>query len=226
MEGRDRAISALGESWGELLSKEFNKPYLLHIGKKVAKVRKITRVYPEKQDVFRAYNLTPYRQVRVVIVGQDPYYKGQADGLAFSSKKKAIPASLQSIFKEIKEDCKVPVKASPDLTRWATQGVFLLNTTLTVSAGQPNSHRGLGWAKFTGKTLQAISLSPVPTVFMLWGSDAKQMRLHIDEENHLILEAGHPSPRSAEKYGFFGCEHFSTANAFLKHHNLNPIDWT
>lgn len=225
MEARDRAIRALGESWGEMLVKEFAKPYLTHIGRKVAKVRKMMKVYPDKKDVFRVYKLTPYRHVKVVIVGQDPYYNGQADGLAFSSKEKKIPASLQSIFSEIKEDCKVPVKNSPDLTRWAEQGVFLLNTTLTVSAGQPASHRGLGWARFTGKTLEAISASPVPTVFMLWGNDAKQMRLHIDEENHLVLEAGHPSPKVAHK-GFFGCGHFSGANAFLQHHNLKPINWT
>jgi uracil-DNA glycosylase len=225
MERRDRAISTLGESWGELLYKEFSKPYIAGIGKAVARLRKVIKVYPAKEDVFRAYKLTPYRDIRVCIVGQDPYYKGQADGLAFSSKKKAIPASLHSIFTEIKEDCKVPVKANPDLTRWATQGVFLLNMTLTVTANQPNSHRGMGWSRFTGRTLEALSLSPVPTVFMLWGSEAKQMRLHINEENHLVLEASHPSPRSAEK-GFFGCRHFSKADEFLKKHNLNTIDWT
>lgn len=226
MEGRDRAIRTLGEPWGEMLNKEFNKPYITSIGKRVAKIRKIAKVYPDKEDVFRAYKLTPYRNVRVVILGQDPYYSGQADGLAFSSKKKTIPASLKNIFLEIEEDCQIDVNQSPDLTRWAEQGVFLLNTTLTVTAGQPASHRGLGWARFTGRTLQALSLSPVPTVFMLWGTDAKQMRLHIEEENHLILESGHPSPRSAEKYGFFGCNHFTAANAFLKHHNLNPINWS
>lgn len=226
MEGRDRAIRALGKSWGELLVHEFTKPYVTHIGRKVAKLRKLTTVYPDKQDVFRAYQLTPYRQVRVVIVGQDPYVSGQADGLAFSSKKDVVPASLQNIFQQIEEDCQITVNRSPDLSRWATQGVFLINTTLTVTAKQPASHRGLGWARFTGKTLQAISASPVPTVFMLWGRDAQQMRLHIDEESHLILECGHPSPRSADKYGFFGCDHFSAANAFLKHHNLNTIDWT
>lgn len=225
MERRDRAIRALGESWGEILQKEFSKSHFLSLGKRVAKLRKLTKVYPERQDVFRAYKLTPYEDVRVVIVGQDPYYNGMADGLAFSSKGDKIPASLKSIFAEIEEDCKIDVTPSPDLTRWAKQGVFLINTTLTVSAGQPNSHRNLGWARFTGRTLQAISLSPVPTVFLLWGSEAQQMRLHIDEESHLILEAGHPSPKVAHK-GFFGCQHFTGANAFLKHYNLNQIDWS
>lgn len=154
-----------------------------------------------------------------------PYYNGQADGLAFSSKKPAIPASLENIFTEIEQDLGITVKKSPDLTRWATQGVLLLNTILTVNAGQPNSHYQLGWARFTGRVLQALSLSPVPTVFILWGSEAKQMRLHIDEGNHLILEASHPSPRSADK-GFFNCKHFSKTNDFLTSHNLKPIDWS
>lgn len=148
-----------------------------------------------------------------------------ADGLAFSSKENNVPRSLQNIFKEVEDDLAVGVdKDNPDLTRWARQGVFLINTSLTVRKGNSKSHSGLGWEKFTGKAIEAVGLSPTPTVFMLWGNHAQRFRHHIEETNHLVLEATHPSPMAAHK-GFFKCKHFSKCNRFLEKENLEPINW-
>jgi len=225
MESQRKALALLGQSWGEFLHREFTKDYMLHIGKSVAKARKLVTVYPDKDSVFRAFKLSPYRNTRVVIVGQDPYYNGQADGLAFSSQKEEIPASLENIFKEITGDLDIEVKQSPDLTRWAEQGVLLLNSHLTVNKGQPASHSRLGWDRFTGRAIKALGLCPVPTVFMLWGNHGKSLEHLIEPSNHLILKAAHQSPRSAYK-GFFGCNHFSKCNTFLTNNNLKPINWT
>jgi len=224
MERKNRAIASLGESWGHFIQHEFNKPYIAKIGREVNRLRKLTTVYPSKEAIFRAFKLTPFKDVRVVIVGQDPYYNGQADGLAFSTHQKVMPASLSNILKEIEDDLGIDVYDNPDLTRWAVQDVFLINTTLTVNKGQPGSHSRLGWNRFTGKVLKGLSLSPVPTVFMLWGSHARGLKHLIDPINHLILESSHPSPRSADK-GFLGCRHFSKCNTFLTNNNLNPINW-
>lgn len=222
MDGRAQRL--LGESWAEMLGEEFDKTYFKNLGKLVANHRKKVKVYPDRQNVFKAFRLTPFNKVRVVIVGQDPYHNGHAHGLSFSTHKNYCPQSLKNIFKEIQNDMGYPV-GSPNLERWAKQGVFLLNTVLTVVEGQPNSHKGIGWEEFTGKALNLLSHSPVPTVFMLWGKRAQKLKTLIHPDNHLILEAPHPSPFSVHE-GFFGCKHFSQCNDFLKSHNLKPIDWS
>lgn len=220
-----RAKELLGDSWAEFLWHEFKKSYLQKMNRIVKKDRKLLRVYPDKEDVFRAFRVTPFTNVRVVIVGQDPYHNGMADGLAFSSRGDIVPRSLQNIFKEIQSDLDIEVESSnPDLTRWAVQGVFLINTSLTVRKGNAGSHSGLGWETFVGRAIKVASLAPTPTVFMLWGNHAQNFRQHIEETNHLVLEAYHPSPLSASR-GFFGCEHFSQCNNFLTDNNLNPINW-
>lgn len=199
-----------------------------NVSKLVRQQRKVATIYPKSEDVFRAFKLAPYTSVRVVIVGQDPYHNGHADGLAFSSRDTSIPASLKVIFKEIEKDLGVQVQKSPDLTRWAQQGVFLINSSLTVRAGDAGSHSGLGWEKFVGKAINYLSLSPTPTVFMLWGSKAKSFKKYIEEQNHLILEAYHPASElySGGSSGFYGCKHFSKSNNFLKNNNLKTINWT
>lgn len=178
--------------------------------------------------MFRAFKETPYKTVRVVIIGQDPYHNGHADGLAFSSKQRNIPASLKVIFKEIEDDLGIKVTKSPNLTRWANQGVLLLNTALTVRAGDAGSHSNIGWEHFTGEAIHAVSICPTPTVFILWGNHAKSFRKHIHEDNHLILEAPHPASElySNGTSGFYGCKHFSKTNQFLIKNNLKPIKWT
>lgn len=211
----------IGPSWATLLGSEFRREYMKKLSGVLKEERKKYNVRPESKNVFRAYKTTPYEKVRVVILGQDPYYKpDQANGLAFSTHENLTktPPSLQNIFKEVENDLgedAFRVYHSPDLTRWATQGVFLLNTVLTVRQGRPGSHMNLGWEYFTLKTIQYLNASPPPIVFMLWGSFARGYKEHIDEGHHLVLEASHPSPRSA-KQGFFGCKHFSKANQFLK----------
>jgi len=215
------ARQRLGESWGVLLEDEFTKQYMRKLAGILRQERKTFVVYPSSENVFKAYELTPYDQVRVVILGQDPYYKpDQAHGLAFSvpQSMEKTPPSLDNIFREIEDDLgddAFRVYHSSDLTRWAKQGVFLLNVCLTVRQGRSSSHMNLGWENFTVKTIKYLNASPSPIVFMLWGNFAKGFKEHIDEEHHLVLEASHPSPRSADK-GFFGCGHFSKTNQFLR----------
>lgn len=224
---KQQAQKLLGESWADWLHQEFNKKYMQKVMQYVAKRQQITTVYPDKDRIFRAYRQTPFDEVRVVIVGQDPYYNGLADGLAFSTDKDTVPASLLNIFKEVESSTGImPDHNNPDLSRWATQGVFLINTALTVDKGDPGSHSNIGWEKFVGRSLWATSLAPVPTVYFLWGSHAKGYRRWIEnaDDHHLILEAYHPSPLSATR-GFFGCDHFQKANEFLTNNNLKPIDW-
>lgn len=231
MAGRSNSkiVRRIGESWAEILAEECSKTYMRNVGKMVANQRKVTKVYPPKDKVFRAFKETPFTSIKVVIVGQDPYHNGQADGLAFSSScnKIKIPYSLRVIFEEIEDDLDIEVNQSADLTRWAKQGVFLINTALTVRAGDANSHSGIGWEKFTSKVINFISISPTPTVFILWGNHAKSFRKHIDEDNHLVLEAPHPASElySGGTSGFYGCKHFSKTNNFLIKNNLTPITW-
>lgn len=224
---KSKVISRIGEDWAQFIGNEFAKTYMKNVGKLVANQRKVTTVYPSKDNVFRVFKETPYKSVRVVIVGQDPYHNGSADGLAFSSKGK-IPKSLQIIFKEIEDDLNIKVEKSANLKRWANQGVFLINTSLTVRSGEASSHSGIGWEQFTGKAIHSVSLSPVPTIFLLWGNHAKGFRKYIEEENHLVLEAPHPASElySGGTSGFYGCKHFSKTNKFLIQNNLKPILWT
>lgn len=209
----------LGTSWGTLLGDEFKKDYMASLSGILKEERKSFIVYPSQQDVFNAYKMTPYKDVRVVIIGQDPYYKpDQANGLAFSvpENMKKTPPTLDNIFREVEDDLgEFRPYHSSDLSRWAKQGVFLLNVTLTVRQGRPASHMNIGWEKFTLKTVQYLNASVGPIVFMLWGNFARGYKHYIDDGHHLVLEAPHPSPRSADR-GFFGCKHFSKANQFLQ----------
>lgn len=184
-------------------------------------------VYPPPKDIFRAFDLCPFEQVEVVILGQDPYHgKGQANGLCFAvGTDVALPPSLQNIFKEIQSDLGEPlVHKTGDLERWATQGVLLLNATLTVRASAAGSHQGRGWEEFTDAAVKALSEKREHVVFMLWGNYAKAKGAHIDRSRHLVLESAHPSPFSAYN-GFFGNKHFSKANEYLIAHGKKPIEW-
>ncbi|MCX8112170.1 MAG: uracil-DNA glycosylase [Bacteroidia bacterium] len=214
-------------SWKALLQEEFNKLYfetLVAFLKEEKQKGKV--IYPPGPLIFRAFDLCPLNKVKVVILGQDPYHgPRQAHGLCFSVPKGVPPPpSLQNIFKEIESDLGLSMPSHGDLTGWAEQGVFLLNAILTVEAHKPTSHRGKGWEIFTDRVIQIVSAVRPHVVFMLWGQYARSKKPLIDPERHLILEAAHPSPYSAAN-GFFGCRHFSKANAFLISHGLEPIDW-
>ncbi|MCS7162653.1 MAG: uracil-DNA glycosylase [Bacteroidia bacterium] len=217
----------LEPSWKALLAEEFSKPYFealvafLRSEKQRGKV-----IYPPGPQIFRAFDLCPVDKVKVVILGQDPYHgPGQAHGLCFSVPKGVPPPpSLQNIFRELEADLGFPPPAHGDLTGWAEQGVFLLNAILTVEAHKPTSHRGIGWETFTDRVIAQIARVRPHVAFLLWGQYARSKKHLIDSTRHLILEAAHPSPYSAEK-GFFGCRHFSRANAFLIEKGLAPIDW-
>lgn len=188
--------------------------------------RKKYTIYPESNNIFRAYKECPYVGLKVVILGQDPYHTPKkATGLAFSvPEDENPPPSLRNIFSEIERDFDtLDLNQNPDLTRWANQGVFLLNTSLTVRKGQADSHKAV-WYQFIDKTIEYINASPVPTVFMLWGNNAKKYLKVIDTDHHLALTASHPSPFSCH-LSFNGCKHFSKANEFLEKNNLKPIDW-
>ena len=183
-------------------------------------------IYPPMDDIFNAFKYCAYEDVKVVILGQDPYYgEGQAHGLAFSVKKGVdIPPSLKNIYKEMESDIDFKIPSHGCLESWARQGVFLLNTSLTVRKGQPLSHRGKGWEVFTDHVISLLSAREKPMVFLLWGANARSKKPLIDRSRHLVLEAPHPSPLSAFA-GFFGCRHFSRANAFLLEHG-EKVDWT
>jgi uracil-DNA glycosylase len=218
---------AIEPSWKALLQEEFQKPYFAKLVAFIKdEIRKGKVIYPPGKQIFRAFDLCPVESVKVVILGQDPYHgPGQAHGLCFSVPKGVPPPpSLQNIFKEIETDLGFPPPPHGDLTGWAEQGVFLLNAILTVEARKPASHRGKGWEIFTDRVIQLIAQVRPHVVFLLWGSYARSKAPLIDRQRHLVLEAAHPSPYSAEK-GFFGCRHFSQANAFLVAHGLTPIDW-
>lgn len=217
----------IGESWFQLLKDEIKKEYFRKIPTILKKERKKYNIYPKSEDVFNAYKLTPYKNVKCVVLGQDPFHgKNQAHGLAFSVRDNIeTPPSLQNIFEEIERDLGfLNLNWSTDLTPWANQGVFLLNRSLTVREGLARSHHQIGWEKFTFKTIQLLNHSPQPIVFMLWGNDAKDVGRYIDHDHHLVLTASHPSPLAAY-LSFDGCSHFSKCNEFLKQHNLKPINW-
>ena len=184
-------------------------------------------IYPAPRDWFAAFQLTPFDAVRVVILGQDPYHQpGQAHGLSFSVPATAPPPpSLRSICREVADDLGIDMPRNGCLRHWAEQGVLLLNTVLTVERGAPGAHRGLGWELLSARALESLSTERDVLVFMLWGSHAREHRSYIDTAKHLVLEAPHPSPRSADR-GFFGCRHFSRANAWLQQHGDLPIDWS
>ena len=212
--------------WAEPLSAEFRKPYYRELYKKVLEEYRTRKFFPAPDDIFNALHLTPLSQVKVVILGQDPYHNdGQAHGLCFSVKPDVeIPPSLINIYQELHDDlgCRIPNNGY--LVKWAKQGVLLLNTVLTVRAHQANSHRGIGWEQFTDAIIEAVDRQDRPVVFLLWGRPAQMKKSMLHNPKHLILEAPHPSPLSAYR-GFFGCRHFSQANAFLERNGILPIDW-
>jgi uracil-DNA glycosylase len=215
-------------SWGEKLKGEFEKEYFAKLTEFVKKEYKEGTVYPAPKNIFRAFDSCPFNKVKIVILGQDPYHGvKQANGLAFAVNVGTMfPPSLQNIYKEITNDCGYPIstKYEGDLTRWAKQGVLLLNATLTVRANSAGSHQGKGWEEFTDAAIRALSEERAGIVFILWGNYAKAKGMHIDRSKHLVLEAPHPSPFSANN-GFFGCKHFSMANDYLTAHNKTQIDW-
>jgi uracil-DNA glycosylase len=214
-------------SWHKYLGEEFDKPYFKELADFVHDEYQHTIVYPPPKNIFRAFDLCPFDDVEVVILGQDPYHAAkQANGLCFAvGECVPLPPSLQNIFKEIESDLGIPiVHRSGDLERWAKQGVLLLNATLTVRAHAAGSHQGKGWEKFTDAAVRALSEEREHLVFMLWGNYAKAKGAHIDRAKHLVLESAHPSPFSAYN-GFFGCKHFSRANEYLIAHDKKAIDW-
>jgi uracil-DNA glycosylase len=184
-------------------------------------------IYPPAPDYFNAFNTTPLSQVKVVILGQDPYHGvGQAHGLCFSVRRGiAVPPSLHNIYRELSTDVGATPVRHGDLSTWAEQGVLLLNSVLTVEAGQAASHQGRGWELFTDEVIKVLNDEREHLVFLLWGSYAQKKGQHIDTEKHLVLKAVHPSPMAANRGGFFGCKHFSQANAYLQQHGLEPINW-
>jgi len=214
-------------SWKEVLKNEFTKSYFLEIVTFLKTERSAGKtIYPPGPLIFNAFNQTPFDKVKVVILGQDPYHgPGQAHGLCFSVQNGVQPPpSLINIFKELNEDIGAAIPNHGNLTHWAEQGVFLLNASLTVRAGEPMSHSKIGWAEFTDTVIKKISEEKEHVVFLLWGKFAQEKRVLIDESKHLILRAAHPSPLSAHA-GFFGCKHFSKANEWLVKNGIDPIDW-
>lgn len=219
--------SHLGNSWDEKLESEFSKDYFEDIRKFLRKEYSQYHVYPPMKEILSAFEYTPYEKVKVVILGQDPYHGyGQANGLCFSVRKGVkCPPSLVNIYKALEYDLGIPVSDCGDLTGWAKEGVLLLNTSLTVREGCPQSHSKIGWERFTDAVIKMVSDSPYPTVFMLWGNLAKAKEKLIDTSRHLVLKSVHPSPLSFYN-GFLECRHFSKANEFLKAHARGEIDWS
>lgn len=214
-------------SWDELLKDEFKKPYYLRLRQFLINEYRSQTIYPGMYDIFNAMKITSYESVKCVIIGQDPYHEpGQAMGLAFSVNDGIpVPPSLYNIFREIKSDVGIDnFNKGGNLTKWAESGVLLLNTVLTVRAGRANSHHGAGWETFTDDVIKLLNMRQKPMVFMLWGANAKSKAALVTNPNHLVLTAAHPSPLSAYR-GFFGCRHFSKANAFLEKNGESPINW-
>ncbi|MCQ2327550.1 MAG: uracil-DNA glycosylase [Bacteroidales bacterium] len=214
------------ESWKKVLQEEFDKEYFASLVDFVRNAYKTTKVYPKGANIFNAFNLCPFDNVKLVIIGQDPYHEeGQAQGLCFSVPDNVvIPPSLGNIYKELHDDLGIEIPKSGDLTRWAQQGVLLLNATLTVQAHQAGSHQGKGWETFTDAVIKIVSEKRENVVFLLWGAYAIKKSALIDRTKHLILTSPHPSPLSAYR-GFFGNKHFSKANNYLREHGILEINW-
>lgn len=213
--------------WLDAIGTEFQKPYYKKLYQFVKEEYHTQMIYPPADEIFNAFHFTPLHQVKVVIVGQDPYHNdNQAMGMSFSvpRSQKDIPPSLLNIYKELQDDLGCSIPNHGYLKKWADQGVLLLNTVLTVRAHQANSHQGKGWEQFTDAVIQAINAEDRPIVFLLWGRPAQSKMQMLTNPNHLILTAPHPSPLSAYR-GFLGCRHFSRTNVFLEEHGCMPIDW-
>ena len=220
-------MAMIQNDWLEAIGGEFRKPYYKELYEFVKNEYHTRVIYPPADDIFNALHLTPLKDVRVLILGQDPYHnEHQAHGLCFSvlPDQKDIPPSLQNIYKELHDDLGCYIPNNGFLEKWAKQGVLMLNTVLTVRAHQANSHQGKGWELFTDAIIQAVNAQDRPIVYLLWGSPAQKKIPMLTNPKHLILKAPHPSPLSAYR-GFFGCHHFSQTNAFLEQHGIAPIDW-
>ena len=219
-------MAPMSSDWLLALKPEFAKPYYKKLYDFINEEYSTRQIFPSGDDIFNAFSFTPLEKVKVVILGQDPYHNvGQAHGLCFSVNKGVdIPPSLVNIYKELHDDLGCNIPDHGNLTEWAQQGVLLLNTVLTVRAHEANSHRNMGWEEFTDAAMQVLNKVDRPIVFMLWGSPAQTKGRILNNPNHLVLKAPHPSPLSAYR-GFFGCRHFSQCNDFLRAHGVEPIDW-
>lgn len=220
-------MAMITNDWLDAIRPEFGKPYYRELFEFVKEEYSRVVVYPPADDIFNAFHFTPLSEVKVLILGQDPYHNvHQAHGLSFSvpPDQQEIPPSLQNIYKELQDDlgCKIPSHGY--LKKWADKGVLLLNTVLTVRAHQAGSHQGKGWEKFTDAVIQAVNAQDRPIVYLLWGKPAQSKAGMLTNPKHLVLKAPHPSPLSAYR-GFFGCKHFSRTNEFLQSHGVEPIDW-
>lgn len=213
-------------TWQDILEEEMKKPYYLKLREDLIKEYRTRRIYPDKHDIFNALHLTDYKDVKAVILGQDPYHgRGQAHGLAFSVMPGTpTPPSLENIYKELKDDLGYPIPKHGHLVKWAKEGVLLMNTVLTVREGQPNTHKNLGWENFTDSIISILNKREKPMVFILWGANAIKKESNIDIEKHLIIKSPHPSPLAAYR-GFFGSKPFSRTNEFLVKTGQDPIDW-
>ena len=214
------------KNWYNLLEKEFNSEKYIKFSEWLNEEYNTQTIYPKPENVFNALNIVPYDRVKVVIIGQDPYHGvNQAHGLSFSVEKDInIPPSLRNIYKELADDLNCYIPNHGNLTKWAKQGVLLLNSVLTVRSGSPNSHKGKGWEQITSRIVELLNDREDPVIFMLWGGNAKALGKNINSR-HYVLSAMHPSPMSANQGGWFGCKHFSKANDFLVKNNKTPIDW-
>ena len=219
-------MGAIQNDWLQPLSPEFKKPYYAKLYKTIREEYGTRQIFPPSDEIFTAFEMTPLSDVKVVILGQDPYHgDGQAHGLCFSVKPDVeTPPSLVNMYKELNSDLGCYIPNNGYLTKWAKQGVLMLNTVLTVRAHQANSHRGIGWEEFTDAAIRILNEQDRPIVYLLWGKPAQMKKSMLNNPKHLILEAPHPSPLSAYR-GFFGCQHFSKTNQFLKENGLEPIDW-
>ena len=217
----------LQNSWDQKLKDEIEKPYFNQIRETLVSEYKTHKVYPPKDKILAAFEYTPYEDVKVVIIGQDPYHgEGQANGLCFSVNNGVdLPPSLQNIYKALQYDLQIPPAKTGDLSKWAKQGVLLLNATLTVREGMPQSHGKIGWDTFTDAVIKMLNERETPMVFMLWGNFARKKKELITNKKHLVLESVHPSPLSFSR-GFLECRHFSKANDFLEKNNSKKIEWS
>lgn len=220
-------IEKLDSSWKKILKDEVSKPYFKELEKSITEEYNQHSCYPKQEEIFSAFNFTPFNEVKIVIIGQDPYHGiGQANGLCFSVNEDiAPPPSLINIFKELNQDLGIPFPNNGDLSRWAKQGVLLLNATLTVRAHEAGSHQGKGWETFTDEVIQSISKEKENVIFLLWGGFAKKKAKLIDSNKHHILTSGHPSPLSANRGYWFGNKHFSQVNEILKDLGENEVNW-
>lgn len=220
-------MNLINNDWFNTMQNQFNKPYYKQLHSYLENEYSMRTVYPLKQDIFNAFRFTPLSKVKVLLLGQDPYHNTmQAHGLSFSvlQEQTTIPPSLKNIYKELYDDCGIPISSSGYLKTWADQGVLMLNTVLTVRAHEANSHHGIGWEEFTDSIIQIINGLDRPIVYFLWGKPAQLKMNMLTNPKHLVLTAPHPSPLSAYR-GFFGSKPFSQANDFLKANGLDPIDW-